>query len=119
MPSNRRAGLPFSAPLAFLLPAKGERFLKSAGRLAITRLVFSLLARLINKIGEFFEKISGIMRTGSRFGVILDAEHGHFLVSEAFHRAVVKIDVRDLDVAWKAVGIHCIAMILRRDGDLP
>ena len=84
-PSRRMPLLPLPPALAFLLPAKGERFLKSSGlpwgELAMTVAVFTLIAGLINKIGEFLKEIFSIVRSRRRFRVILDAENGHFGVS--------------------------------------
>jgi hypothetical protein len=38
-------------------------------------------------------------------------------VSHAFHRAIVEIDVSNLDVRWQAGGVDGKAMILAGDAD--
>ncbi len=70
---------------------------------------------LIDQCGEFLEEVSGVVRAGCGFGVVLYAEDGEVAMAHAFDGAVVEIDVRDFDLRWERVGIDCKAVILRGD----
>src|SRR5436305_12521819 len=49
--------------------------------------------------------------------MILHAENRKFLVAHSFHGVVVQIDVADLDILRKRLGIDREPVILRRDRD--
>ena len=53
------------------------------------------------------------MRPGRGFGVILDAGERIVLVSQPLDGLVVQIYVRDSDIAFKRIGVHGKAVILR------
>ena len=58
------------------------------------------------------------MRAGRRFGMILHREDRLVRVAQAFDRAVVQVQVRDVRVGRQRVGIDREAVVLRRDLDL-
>lgn len=68
---------------------------------------------------KLVEQIRRIMRAGTCFGVILDRINRKASMTEPFDGVVVQVDVRDLAVAWKRIGIDREAMILRCDFDPP
>ncbi len=58
------------------------------------------------------------MRAGRGFGMILHAENRQFLVTHAFDRVVVQIDVAYFDIFRQRLGIDCETVILCGDRDL-
>ena len=49
--------------------------------------------------------------------MVLDGEDGQLLVAQALHRAIVQIDMGNLQAIFKAVGVGGIAMVLSGDVD--
>jgi hypothetical protein len=64
----------------------------------------------------------GIVRSGRRFGVILDREDGERPVPDAFHAAIIEVEVGHLKFwcTWYAGGVpdHGKAVVLGRDQDV-
>ena len=54
----------------------------------------------IDQLRELLEKITGIVWARRGFGVILYTENRELLVSHSFDRAVIQIDMRDLNLFW-------------------
>src|SRR6516162_8352266 len=48
---------------------------------------------LVNQLSELIEKVSGVMRPGCSFGMILHTEDRQFLVAHSLDCAVVQVDV--------------------------
>jgi hypothetical protein len=67
--------------------------------------------------GEFREEVVGIVRAGAGLGVVLNAEGLVLAVAQAGDRAVVEIDVGDLDIGREGGGIDRVAVVLRGNGD--
>ena len=51
--------------------------------------------------------------------MILDGEDGQLLVAESLHRAVVQVDMGNLQPTLEAVGVGSVAVVLSRDMDSP
>src|SRR5437764_10885741 len=103
------------------------------GPLPSTR-IFWMSSLRGNEIEEAVEEIDGVVRAGSRFGVVLRGRAGNVLQHKALDGAVVEIHVRQLGdaevrlPAHRLVGLdallavraeHSEAVVLRRDVDLP
>ena len=74
---------------------------------------------VFDQIGELREKITGIVRTGRGFGMILHAEDRQLAMPHSFDRSVVQIDVRDFDFLRQRFGIDRKTVILRSDRYFP
>ena len=71
---------------------------------------------ILHQLEEFLEEVVRIVRTGRRFGVVLNTERRHRPVLQAFDRVIVQIHVRNIDVVQvETLRIHSETMILRRD----
>ena len=70
------------------------------------------LLRRVDQISELLEEVCGIIRTGSRFGVVLHAEDRKIAVAHSFDRIVVEVDVGHFDFGWKGIRIDCESMVL-------
>ncbi len=57
----------------------------------------------------------GIVRSRGRFGVILHTENGFGLVTHAFHSLIVEVQAVHNHIRWQTRGVHCKAVVLRRD----
>lgn len=62
----------------------------------------------------------GIVGAGARFWVILDGKHRELLVTQAFQRLVVQVDVRELHrFSGEGICVHGEPMVLGGDFDFP
>ena len=68
-----------------------------------------------NQAFELFEKILGIVRTGTRLGVVLHRERRKRLMADAFDRSVVEIDVSHLKAVWNGLRDDGEVVVLARD----
>src|SRR5262245_27318793 len=76
-----------------------------------------------NRFEKLVEEGPGVVRTGGRFGVVLHREDGLRPVTEPLDRAVVEVDVCDLEFRRAGDGIDVSRygkpVILRRDQHSP
>ena len=72
-----------------------------------------------DQLSELVEKVSGVMRPGRGFGMILHAEDRQFLVTHSFDCAVVQVDVSHFNLGGERLRIHGEAVILRGDRHFP
>src|SRR5262245_28389757 len=72
-----------------------------------------------HQIKKLFEQVVRVVRTGRRFGMILNAESRYRTMFETFDSVVVQVDMRDRHIVQvQAVRIHSKTVILRRYFDL-
>src|SRR5262245_40697453 len=82
--------------------------------------ILSPASRLHEELDEPSEQIVRIMRSRSGLRVVLDCEDRQAPVPHALARAIVEVDVGDLEPGGRArVRIDGEAVILRRDLDAP
>ena len=60
----------------------------------------SLRSYSLHHADEFSEQIVAVMRSGGRFGVVLDSKSRVFAMSNAFDGIVVQVDVSHLNIGW-------------------
>lgn len=70
------------------------------------------LNRSPHQIDESFEEIFGIVRTWSRFRMILNTENRKAFMPQTGDGIVVKVDMSHLDIRWKTIGIDRETMIV-------
>src|SRR5262245_47804862 len=75
-----------------------------------------------DRLHELVEQRAGVVRTRGCLGVVLHREDRFFSVSQPLDRAIVEIDVRDLELRSARDRVvlagHREAMVLRRDEDV-
>ena len=76
----------------------------------------------VKSLEKLLEVPLGVMRPGRGLGVVLDSKNGVFLVSDAFHGAVIEVTVRDFE-PFCARNVTSFApdrepVVLRRDKHL-
>ena len=64
------------------------------------------------------EQVVAVVRSGGRFGVVLDAERLQLLVADAFNGLIVQVDVSDFGPFRQGVDVEREAVILRGNLDL-
>src|SRR5437868_6808217 len=75
------------------------------------------MSRSSHEIGELLEQVTRVVRTGTRFRVVLHAERPQVGRGNAFDVAVVEVDVRDLDAVRQRVAVDRVVVVLARDLD--
>src|SRR5439155_9279790 len=74
--------------------------------------------RTLDHAHETAEEIPRIVRSRAVFRVVLDREHPQVGRGDAFHRAVVEVDVGHLHLALERFRVHREAVVLRGEVDL-
>ena len=74
---------------------------------------------LFNHLSELIEEVPGVVGTGTALGVVLHRKRRQRLVTDAFDRVVVEIDMRYLEALRNRLGQHREVVVLGRDLDSP
>ena len=74
---------------------------------------------LFNHLSELIEEVPRVVGTGTALGVVLHRKRRQRLVTDAFDRIVVEIDVRHLEALRNRLGQHREVVVLGRDLDRP
>ena len=61
---------------------------------------------LFNHLSELIEEAPGVVGTGTALGVVLHRKRRQRLVTDAFDRVVVEVDVRHLEALRNRLGQH-------------
>src|SRR5256885_3468460 len=70
-------------------------------------------ASLLHQINKSLEVMFSVVRTGRRFGMILNRDDGQSRMAHALDTLVVEVDVRHFHFSGQAVGLHRKAVIVR------
>src|SRR6478609_8340941 len=91
------------------------------GPLPISRIVSMSFLRGTSagphELRELLEEIARVVRTGTRFRVVLHAERAEMIATDALDVAVVEVQVRDDASFRQGVGVDRVVVVLTRDLD--
>ena len=73
------------------------------------------LTPVFHLVDELPEQVVRVVRAGRSLRMVLHAEDRLRFVAQPLDRAVVQVQVRDLDVGWERRGIDGKAVVLRGD----